>query len=75
MDFCNEKELSHLQLYLSAEDKQTIKVFSLFHWYLCLLLESGPLSLVVLYPSGPCRAHEALGLRLGSSLFLTSLME
>lgn len=31
MDFCNEKELSHLWLYLSAVDKQTIKVFSLFY--------------------------------------------
>lgn len=75
MDFCNEKELSHLWLYLSAVDKQTIKVFSLFYWHLCLLLESGPMALVVFYPSGPCRAHEALGVRLGSSLFLTSLVE
>ena len=75
MGFCNEKELFHLWLYLSAARKQTIKAFSLLHWPACLLLESGPLALVVLYPSGPCRAHEALGLRLGSSQFLTSLVE
>jgi len=31
MGFCNEKELFHLWLYLSAARKQTIKAFSLLH--------------------------------------------
>lgn len=30
MDFCNEKELSHLWLYLSAVDKQQLKSFLSF---------------------------------------------
>lgn len=45
------------------------------HLYVRLLLESGSLALMVLYPVSPCRAHAALGQRLGFSLFLTTSVE